>query len=53
MMELTLNDRTVYFDHDTLEWVVEFTTGEVARSKSRQAIQDVLDYADTMAHERT
>ena len=50
-MEITLQDRAVHFDHDTLEWVVEFATGEVARSKSRRAIEDLLDYADTLTNE--
>ena len=39
-------NRCVYLDDETGEWVVEFVTGEVARSTSRQAIEALLDYAD-------
>ena len=51
-MQIILQDRNVHFDDDTLEWVVEFSTGEVARSKSRRAIEDLLDYVDALTNER-
>jgi len=43
--ETLLLERPVYLDGDG-NWVAEFTTGEVARSTNKTAIEALLDYAE-------